>query len=37
MLGYDQTQIKELYAQQVLYHEPCIEQLGEWRRRAATD
>ena len=36
MLGYDQAKIKELYAQQVLYHEPCIEQMGEWRRRAAT-
>jgi CoA:oxalate CoA-transferase len=33
MLGYDQTKIKDLYSKQVLFHEPCIEQMEVWRRR----
>jgi CoA:oxalate CoA-transferase len=37
MLGYDQTKLKELYGQQVLHHEPCVEKLEEWHQRAATD
>ncbi len=37
MLGYDHDKIMELYTQQVLFHEPCVEKLGEWHRAAAKD
>jgi crotonobetainyl-CoA:carnitine CoA-transferase CaiB-like acyl-CoA transferase len=37
MLSYNQTKINELYAQKVLHHELCVDQLEEWRRRAVSD
>jgi CoA:oxalate CoA-transferase len=34
ILGYDQARINALYAQQVLHHDNCVEQLHKERKHA---